>query len=412
MGINRSVRLLVFGTLLALVLLASASSFAGVFVSVSFGPPALPVYEQPPCPAVGYIWTPGYWAYGPNGYFWVPGTWVTAPEPGLLWTPGYWGWGSGAYLWHRGYWGPTIGFYGGINYGYGYTGVGYQGGYWRDRHFFYNRSVNNVNSIHVTNVYNTTVVNNTTVNRVSFNGGRGGIEARPTQVEERAARQKHFAPTTLQSRHETTARSDRQLWASVNKGRPAIAATSRPGAFKGRGVVAAREAGAPYTPPANRGASKPAASNAAPRPGNSPARTANNVPRPGTAEHGATPARNNTPRPPSAANRGTSPRIENTSRPAAVPRPTNTPRENTSRPTATPRPETAARQPALRPQAAPRAAAPRPETAARQPAPRPQAAPRAAAPRSQSASRPAPQSNEHRAPEPRGDGHPKGRSQR
>ena len=27
-------------------------------------PPPLPVYEQPPCPVEGYIWTPGYWAWG------------------------------------------------------------------------------------------------------------------------------------------------------------------------------------------------------------------------------------------------------------------------------------------------------------------------------------------------------------
>src|SRR5258708_19530593 len=82
-------RLLRF-SLFALVLLAiPASSFAGVFVSVAFGPPALPVYAQPACPGDGYIWTPGYWAYGPGGYYWVPGTWVPAPAPGIPWNPGY-----------------------------------------------------------------------------------------------------------------------------------------------------------------------------------------------------------------------------------------------------------------------------------------------------------------------------------
>ncbi len=102
-----------------LMLAIPASSFAGVFISVAIAPPVLPVYVQPACPGDGYIWTPGYWAYGPAGYFWVPGTWVVAPEPGLLWTPGYWGWGGGVYVWHAGYWGPHIGFYGGVNYGYG-----------------------------------------------------------------------------------------------------------------------------------------------------------------------------------------------------------------------------------------------------------------------------------------------------
>ena len=77
--------------LLGVVLLATAvSSWAGVFVSVAVGPPALPVYVQPIAPGPGYIWTPGYWAWSPDGYYWVPGTWVLPPEVGFLWTPGYW----------------------------------------------------------------------------------------------------------------------------------------------------------------------------------------------------------------------------------------------------------------------------------------------------------------------------------
>ncbi|HEV2731037.1 MAG TPA: YXWGXW repeat-containing protein, partial [Terriglobales bacterium] len=65
-----------------LMLALTASCFAGVSVSVSLAPPVLPVYEQPPCPGDGYIWTPGYWAYDydDGDYYWVPGTWVEAPE--------------------------------------------------------------------------------------------------------------------------------------------------------------------------------------------------------------------------------------------------------------------------------------------------------------------------------------------
>src|ERR1700704_5745166 len=88
-------------------------------ISITIAPPELPVYEQPPIPAPGYIWTPGYWAYGPDGYFWVPGTWVEPPAVGLLWTPGYWAWRDGVYAWNAGYWGPHIGFYGGVSYGFG-----------------------------------------------------------------------------------------------------------------------------------------------------------------------------------------------------------------------------------------------------------------------------------------------------
>ena len=69
-----------------LILALSSASFAQLSVAVSFGPPALPVYVQPPCPAEGYIWTPGYWAYDPDfgDYYWVPGTWVLAPVPGYF----------------------------------------------------------------------------------------------------------------------------------------------------------------------------------------------------------------------------------------------------------------------------------------------------------------------------------------
>jgi hypothetical protein len=101
-------------------------------ISVNFAPPELPVYEQPLCPGEGYLWTPGYWAWDPDygDYYWVPGTWVLAPQPGYLWTPPYWGWSGAAFVFHEGYWGPRVGFYGGINYGYGYTGRGYYGGRW------------------------------------------------------------------------------------------------------------------------------------------------------------------------------------------------------------------------------------------------------------------------------------------
>jgi WXXGXW repeat (2 copies) len=127
---------------------ASFAGFFGVGVTVGFAPPPLPVYVQPPCPASGYIWTPGYWAYSGDDqdYYRVPGTWVLAPSFGWLWTPGYWGLIDAEYVWHEGYWGPHVGFYGGINYGFGYFGSGFVGGFWRDHDFYYNRSVTNVSN--------------------------------------------------------------------------------------------------------------------------------------------------------------------------------------------------------------------------------------------------------------------------
>src|SRR5712692_7046270 len=187
-----SIQTLLLGLVVSLV---PTASFAQVSVGVSIrvGPPVLPVYEQPFCPGEGYIWTPGYWAYGDYGFFWVPGTWVLVPEPGLLWTPGYWGWSDGFFIFHEGYWGPHVGFYGGIFYGFGYDGFGYEGGYWNRGVFFYNRSISNVRN--VTNVFNKTVVNNITVNNVSYNGGAGGVSARPTAAQETAVRERHIPPS-------------------------------------------------------------------------------------------------------------------------------------------------------------------------------------------------------------------------
>lgn len=237
--------------ILSLVLLSfSVASFGqiAVGISVRIGPPALPVYAQPICPGPGYMWTPGYWAWNDDaGYYWVPGTWVVAPV-GMLWTPGYWGWGGGLYLWHAGYWGPHVGFYGGVNYGFGYGGAGFVGGEWRGGAFFYNRFVTNVSVTSVTHVYTRTVVVNE--NHVAFNGGAGGIQAHATAQEEAYAREPHTAPLAAQTEHEHLASQNRQNFASENHGRPAVAATARPGDFSARSAVSARSAGGEYHAPA------------------------------------------------------------------------------------------------------------------------------------------------------------------
>src|ERR1700674_2273104 len=320
--------------LFALLLLAmSAASFAQIGISVSFAPPELPVYEQPLCPGDGYLWTPGYWGYAEDDYYWVPGTWVMAPEVGFLWTPAYWGWGGNGYVFYDGYWGEHVGFYGGISYGYGYYGEGYEGGRWDNGHFFYNRSVNNVNVTVIHNVYNTTVVNSSTVNRVSYNGGTGGISARPRPQEEASAREQHIPAVAVQTQHVQAARTNPEQRASVNHGKPAVAATPKPGAFNDRAVVPAKAAGAPYNPPANRAAAQPAANTPAARPVNNAARPdrpaqTNNQPeanRPAAAQPNARPEANR----PAATQPNNRPE---TNRPAAV-QPSNQP--ETNRPPAT-----------------------------------------------------------------------------
>jgi hypothetical protein len=208
-----------------------ASAQISVGISVHVGPPALPVYVQPACPTEGYIWTPGYWAYGAAGYYWVPGVWVAPPRVGLLWTPGYWGWRGGVYEFHAGYWGPHVGFYGGVNYGFGYGGVGFVGGAWQGGHFAYNTAVMNVNTTVIHNTYvDKTVVNNTTVvNRASFNGGPGGTRAVATAQERSYESETHVQATSEQTSHEHMASTDKSNFASENHGHPANPAMSRVG---------------------------------------------------------------------------------------------------------------------------------------------------------------------------------------
>ncbi len=217
---------------------------AGLFISISVAPPVLPVYVQPPIPGPGYMWTPGYWAWDEDesDYYWVPGAWVSAPAPGLLWTPGYWGWRDGVYVWNAGYWGPHVGFYGGVSYGFGYTGSGFAGGRWVGGSFSYNRAVVNVGaSASITNVYNEKVVVNNTTN-VSFNG-RGGIQAQPNAQELAAAREPHTPPTGQQLQHQQLASKNPDLRRSRNGGKPSIAATRTAGDFSKKSAVAAKSAG-------------------------------------------------------------------------------------------------------------------------------------------------------------------------
>ena len=76
--------LFVFGSLLMPV---SAPAHPGIGVSITVAPPVIPVYTQPICPGPNYIWTPGYWAWGPAGYYWVPGAWVEPPYIGRALDP-------------------------------------------------------------------------------------------------------------------------------------------------------------------------------------------------------------------------------------------------------------------------------------------------------------------------------------
>ncbi|MGP8215216.1 MAG: YXWGXW repeat-containing protein [Bacteroidia bacterium] len=212
---------------LSLLGMTKIDAQVGVSVQISTAPPEIPVYVQPMCPIEGYMWSPGYWAYGTYGYYWVPGVWISPPTVGYLWTPGYWGFNGGIYAWNGGYWGTNIGFYGGVNYGYGYGGSGYYGGRWEGGAFRYNSAVCNVNSsFHNTYVDRTVIINNN--NHTSFNGA-GGISTRPNAAEESAMKEKHVQPTSAQQAHQHSASISKNQRASMNGGHPSIAAKSSVG---------------------------------------------------------------------------------------------------------------------------------------------------------------------------------------
>jgi len=215
----------------------------GPVIEAEEPPPPLPVYEQPPLPAPGHVWTPGYWAWNNSDYYWVPGVWAPPPRPNVLWTPGYWAFVGGVYLFHQGYWGPHVGFYGGVNYGFGYNGLGYEGGRWEANRFVYNTTVNNFGGVHVTNVYTQPVPVAPGAGRASFNGGPGGIALRPTPEQARLTTEEHIRPTPVQLAHARAASMDPMQFHSANQGKPAVAATARPGELKGPGVMPATAAG-------------------------------------------------------------------------------------------------------------------------------------------------------------------------
>jgi hypothetical protein len=207
----------------------TASAQIAVGISVRVAPPEIPVYVQPACPTDGYLWTPGYWSYANDDYYWVPGVWVAPPSAGLLWTPGYWGFAGGVYGFNAGYWGPHIGFYGGVNYGFGYGGVGFVGGEWRGGRFAYNTAVLNVNTEVIHNTYvNRTVVSASVGSRASFNGA-GGVTVTASASERAAANEHHVTATSEQVSHEHSASMDKSNFASANHGRPANPAMSKVG---------------------------------------------------------------------------------------------------------------------------------------------------------------------------------------
>ena len=182
----------------------SNSSSSGT-VSSAAPPPPLPEENQPPLSQDGDLWTPGYWYWRGQRYFWVPGAWVRPPQVGFLWTPAYWGFTGNFFVFHPGHWGSSVGYYGGVNYGYGYFGNGYTGGHWVGNSFAYNSAVNHVDSAVARHMYAESVPYQASRGAVSYTGeSRGGGPAR-TVTERQAlppAASKSSTTSTIQRTRE------------------------------------------------------------------------------------------------------------------------------------------------------------------------------------------------------------------
>ncbi len=217
-------------------------AISAVSIATAVAPPPLPVYDQPPLPAAGFVWAPGYWAWdaGAADYYWVPGTWVEPPRPGLLWTPAYWESRDGIYAFHEGYWAPDCGFYGGVPYGFGYSGPACDGGYWDSGVFLYNREATNIGEVAGVRGYSKSLAFiETPPNSFSYSGP-GGIAAFASTQQVVAARQPHVPATAQQQQHQQAAHARLAQFAEHNHGYPPIGSTARAGILEGPGTAPAK----------------------------------------------------------------------------------------------------------------------------------------------------------------------------
>lgn len=67
-------------------------------------PPPLRRAVVVPQPAVGTVWIPGCWEYGPQGYVWIVGRWVNPPPRRYRYVAPHWRRHGHGYIYVRGYW--------------------------------------------------------------------------------------------------------------------------------------------------------------------------------------------------------------------------------------------------------------------------------------------------------------------
>lgn len=75
---------------------------AAVFIGIA--PPAPIVEVAPAVPALGYVWTPGYWNWNGARYIWIRGAYALPPRVGAAFVPGRWVARPRGWAFVRGHW--------------------------------------------------------------------------------------------------------------------------------------------------------------------------------------------------------------------------------------------------------------------------------------------------------------------
>ena len=130
-------------------------------------------------------------------------------RPGYLWTPGYWGWDDGVYCGMPAIGARDVGFYGGVNYGFGYTGDRLRRRLLGSRRFFYNRAVNHIRQRpHHQRLQQDRRQQHHRQSRELQRRQRRHPGAARRRQELAAQREPHLQPVSAQLQHEQAARSN------------------------------------------------------------------------------------------------------------------------------------------------------------------------------------------------------------
>ena len=137
-----------------------------VGATIGAPPPPLPVYAQPPLRRRTTSGTPATGA-GERSVLLGSGNLVAGASARPVLDAGVLASLARRLRLEPSYWGSSVGFYGGVNYGFGYYGTGFVAGVWAGNNFRYNTAVANVNRTVIHNTYVDKTVTNKNVSTIA-----------------------------------------------------------------------------------------------------------------------------------------------------------------------------------------------------------------------------------------------------